>query len=213
MSLKHFHWMFITVGLVLTVGCGEPPDGDSQAAPSAAANETPARPLETPSTVSAPARLSTADEPILCGAPGTDNDLSSLTAEEVSAELGGVEGEGLSLVASDASGHRVNVGCMSTDTAAASLELGLSFGSVLAVDDKVLLILAVPSDRTLRQVDWLRPTSPVRSGNGFNTAVYEFDVSEFGGELTPTEQQLQRLAAEARQGTVSTGGFGPDILA
>jgi hypothetical protein len=194
--------------LLVVGGCGAQPEMRAQSQDtvmSRAPSEQAASPTTEPTQP-------VEDTPVICGDPGADNDLDSLTDDLVGASLSAVDGQGVSLTISDREGHTSNLGCMSAETAHTSLSLGLSFGTVLQVQDTLLLVLAVPSDRTLRTLGWMRAISAPTTAEGFDVTIFELNSDLFGGQISPTEEQIQQLGSEALEGTISTGGFGPDIL-
>jgi hypothetical protein len=115
-------------------------------------------------------------------------------------------------MAIDESGSKAVLGCMTSQTAVASKELGLSFGSVLKVDKQVVFVLAAPSEGSLKARSWMRPASTPVVVDGFDVAVFELVLDEFEFDGSPTEQQIQRFALEADVDTITTGGFGPDLF-
>lgn len=152
------------------------------------------------------------DISVFCGEPGADSGIESLVSEFRSASLAIDSAGGRSLQLVDFEGHVATLGCMSRTTAEISLELDLSFGSVLQIDERIVLTLAVPADRRLRQMAWLYPIVPESSANGFSVGAFEVVLDQFSDELTPTEEQIRQLALASLEGSISTGGFGPDLL-
>lgn len=120
------------------------------------------------------------------------------------------------LVATAPTGERQGLGCLSGDTADASIELGLSLASVAPVDEGIRVLIAVPAGRQLLPLPWLAPRDGAASADtsaGFDVQVFLADrvPSLDGAEVGPSEAQLARLVTEAFDGASTVAGLAPDI--
>lgn len=120
----------------------------------------------------------------------------------------------LMMVLSSRQGDQV-VGCMSADTATASLERSLSVGSVLPLADGIAVVIASPSGAALVDLPWLRAAGfAPESGLGFTTRLFVVDPSVDLARIEgpPTVVQITSAVLQARSGTATTMGLGPDLL-
>lgn len=118
------------------------------------------------------------------------------------------------LVLSAKDGDQV-VGCASADTAEASLERSLSVGGVVPLADGSAVVIASPSGTDLVSVPWLTAVGDAGvSSAGFTTRLFVVDTSVDLStvEGSPTVMQIAGAVVEARNGTITTMGLGPDLL-
>jgi hypothetical protein len=177
----------------------------------------------TPTPLPAPTTTATAVHPVsvplVSCRPGENApDIGAMPSSEMTFSVASTQDGSVAVSAELPNGTTIALGCMTADTAAASVANHLSLAVVHPIANGVLVLLAVPTGSTPRTLSWLNFASGLKSDSAPFT-LYVGVVSRDTGAIAPTqasasEQQLVGLVNEARtKGTSTVVGLAADILA